>query len=71
MKKIMFIVSFVSITIFAFANYRSTGSFVTSCGTTWNYVIHPSDTADHIHRLANILIAAERACDSGETVIYS
>ena len=70
MKKIMFTVCFVAITVLAFAGYRATGSFVSDCGVTWNYVIHPSDPWDHIQRMANIIIAADLACKTGATVVY-
>jgi len=69
MKKMILTFSFFAITILAFASYRCTGSFQTSCGE-WNYIIHANDVGDFLDRYDRLEAAAERACSTGAKAVY-
>jgi len=67
MKKISLVFFACLLSFAAFAYTRAVGSFKTSCGDTWNYVVHyeTGNTTDKNNRIAALAMEAEEACQSG------
>lgn len=69
MKNFTLTICFLSVTIIASANYTKTGTLTSTCGTTWNYVIHPNNSFDEFLRLERIIWAINNACGENTELI--
>ena len=67
MKKISLVFCACLLSVAAFALTRATGSFKTSCGEIWNYVVHyeSGNNTDKVNRIAALAVEAENACQGG------
>jgi hypothetical protein len=67
MKNFIFTVCLLSVSYLASANYRVTGTITTICGTTWTYVIYPSNSIDEFYRYERVVWAANLNCGDSTT----